>query len=67
MMQLLPTGILDSVDRKDLNLDNYSNYSLIGCLIEVSLHYPNLHNYYSLLGQKIKLTEERLSKYQLKS
>ena len=31
MMQLLPTEIIDRVNPKDFNLDNYFNDSPIGC------------------------------------
>ena len=41
MMQLFPTEILDWVDPKDFNLDNYSNDSPIGCFLEVDLDYPD--------------------------
>ena len=35
MMQLLSTEILDWVNPKDFNLDNYSNNSPIGCLLQI--------------------------------
>ena len=37
MMQVLQTEILDWVDPKDFNPDNYSNDSPIGCFQEVVL------------------------------
>ena len=68
-MQLLPTEILDWVNPKDFNLDNYSNDSTLGCFLEVDLDYPaelhDFHNDYHLVGAKIKLAEEMLSKHQL--
>ena len=36
MMQFLPTDILDRVNPKDFNLDNYSDKGPIGCIGEVS-------------------------------
>ena len=43
--------------------------SPVGCFLEVDLDYlndlHNLHNDYPLAGEKIKLTEEMLSKFQL--
>ena len=57
MMQLLPTEILDWVNSKDFNLDNCSNDSLIGCLLDAYLDYPNklhdLHNDYLLADEKV--------------
>ena len=48
MTQLLPTEILDWVNSKDFNLDNYSNNSLIGCFLQVDPYYPDeLHNLHS--------------------
>ena len=71
-MQLLPTEILDWVNLKDLNLDNYSNNGLIGRFLEFDLDYPDefhgLHNIIilSFSSKKIKVAEERMSEYQLK-
>ena len=39
LMELLLTEILDQVNPKDFNLDNYSNDSPIGCFLEVDLNY----------------------------
>ena len=59
MIQVLPIEILDWVNSKDFNLDNYSNDSRISCLIEVDLDYPDelydLHNDYPLAGENIKV------------
>ena len=49
-MQLLPTEILDWVNLKDLNPDNYSNNSLIGRFLELDLDYPNeLHGLHNII------------------
>ena len=66
-MQLLPTEILDRVNPKDFNSDNYSDNSPKGCFLEVYLDYPDelndFHNDYHLFREKIKVTKEMLSKY----
>ena len=41
LMQHLPTEILDLVNPKDFNLDNYHSDSLINCFGEVALDYPD--------------------------
>ena len=68
-MQLLPTKILDWVNPKKFNQGNCSNDSSIVYFLEVDPGYPielyGLHNDYPLLGEKIKVTEEMLSEYQL--
>ena len=68
-MQLLSTEILDWVNPKDVNLDNYFNNNLKGCFLEVVLQYSdklhNLHNEYALVDEKLKMTKEMLSEYQL--
>ena len=49
MMQLFPTEILDWVNPKDFNLDNFYNYSPIACVLEAGLDYPNeLHDLYNI-------------------
>ena len=49
-MQLLPTKLLDWINPKDFNLDNYSNDNSIGFFLEVDLDYldelHDLHNDY---------------------
>ena len=56
-MQLLPTEILDRVNPKDFNLDNYSDNSPKGCFLEVYLDYPDeLNDFNDLFGEKIKVT-----------
>ena len=68
MMQPLPTEILDWVNPKIFNLENYSEDSLIGYFLEVDLGYPDelhdLHDH-SLAAVKMKVTKEILSNYQL--
>ena len=41
MTQLPPTEILNWMNPKDFNPDNFSNNSLIGCFLEVDLGYWN--------------------------
>ena len=54
-MQLLQTELLDWVNPKDFNVDNYSNDSKIGCFLNVNLDHPDelhdLHNDYPLAGK----------------
>ena len=49
-------------------VDNYSNYSPIGCFLEADLDYPgkvnDMHNGYCLTTKKVKVAKEMLSKYQ---
>ena len=68
MMQFLPTEILDWINPKDFNLDNYSKDSSIGSSLEVDLDYPHelheLHYDYPLEGEKIEVKKEMLPDYQ---
>ena len=41
MIKLHSTEMLDWADPKDFDLDNYSNGSLIGCLLEVDFDCPD--------------------------
>ena len=71
MMQLIPTETNDWVNPKDFNL-NHSFNDIPTCgFLEVKLDYPDelhdFHNGYQLVGEKIKVTEEMLSKYPLQS
>ena len=70
-MQLLATEILAWVIAKYFNLDNYSNNSRINSFLEVGLDHPDelhdLHDDYPLASEKITVTEEMLSKYQLQN
>ena len=73
MMQFLPPEILDWSNSEKIILDNHHNDGLIGCLLQVHLDYPdehhddlhNLHEDYPLATEKIKVTKEMLSDYQL--
>ena len=68
-MQLLQTELFDQNYPKDFNLYNHSNDNPIDCFLEIDLDYPDelhdLRNDYPLVGEKIKLTNEMLSEYQL--
>ena len=61
-MQLLETEILDQVNPKDLNLNNYSNDIPIVSFLEAELGYPNdlhnLHNGYPLENEKIEVKQK---------
>ena len=58
MKQLLPTEILDCVNTKEFNLDNYSNSSRIGCFLEVHIDYPDgLHDFIMIFLQETKKQE----------
>ena len=69
MMQLLQLEILDWLDPKNLNLDNYPDHSSVGCLFEVHLDYVDefydLHNDYPVAAEKIKAAKEILFEYPL--
>ena len=69
MMQLLQLEILDWLDPKNLNLDNYPDDSPVGCLFEVDLDYLDelydLHNDYPVAAEKIKALKEILFEYPL--
>ena len=59
MMQLLTTEILDWVNPKDVNLDNYSKASPIDYFLVIDLDYSDelhdLHNAYPLASEQIKV------------
>ena len=69
MMKLFPTEILDWINRKDFNLDNFYNDSPIVCFLEFGPDYldelHDLHNDYTLAGEQVKVTEEMMLEYQL--
>ena len=69
-MQPFPSEILDLANQKQFNLDHYSNDSSISCFSEVDLDYSDelhdLDNDYLLASENLKVTEEGLSKCQLK-
>ena len=68
MIKLLPIEILDWVNSKDFNLDNYCGDSPVGCFLEDDLDYPDdlhdLYNDYALAGEKVELRKETLPNYQ---
>ena len=61
---------LNFLDPKEFDLNNYTNDSSNGCVLEVGLEYPKelneLHNGYPLAPEKIEIKREMLSEYQLK-
>ena len=62
LMQLLPTEILDWVNPKDLNLNNYSNDIPMLSFLEAELGCPddlhNLHNGVPLENEKIEVKKK---------
>ena len=70
MSQYLPTGGFRWITEKKINkidLAKYKEDSDKGIILEVDLKYPeelhNLHNDYPLAAEKIKVTDNMLSKY----
>ena len=73
MSQSLPTGDFkwipseDFEDPEDFILENYTNDTRKGVVLEVDLEYPeelhDLHNDYPLALEKILITDDMLSKY----
>ena len=70
MSQYLPTGGFRWMTEKqidNIDLAKYKEDSEKGLILEVDLEYPeelhNLHNDYPLAPEKIKVTEDMLSKY----
>ena len=73
MSQNLPTGGFRWMTQKQIdkiNLAKYEDDSKKGLILEVDLEYPeelhNLHNDYPLAAEKIKVTNDMLSKYSKK-
>ena len=65
MIKLLPIEILDWVNSKDFNLDNFSDDSSVGCFLEADLDYPDdYRNDYALAGEKVEIRKEILPGYQ---
>ena len=65
MIKLLPIEILDWVNSKDFNLDNFSDDSPVGCFLEADLDYPDdYRNDYALAGEKVEIRKEILPDYQ---
>ena len=73
MSQSLPTGDFkwipseDFEDPEDFILENYTNDTRKGVILEVDLEYPeelhDFHNDYPLAPEKILITDDMLSKY----
>ena len=70
MSQYLPTGNFEWLNKKDidkLNLDNYSDESNKGLILEIDLEYPeelhDLHSDYPLAPEKICVKKNMLSDY----
>ena len=70
MSQYLPTGGFRWMTQKqidNIDLNKYHDESKKGLILEVDLKYPkklhNLHNDYPLAPEKIKVTDNMLSKY----
>ena len=67
--QCLPTGGFKWINPKEFDLNNYTNNSSKGCVLEVDLKYPEelckLHNDYPLAPHEIEIEEEMMSKYQI--
>ena len=70
MTQYLPYGGFKWLNQKDISdfcLDSISKNSSIGNISEVDLEYPSelhdLHNDYPLAPQKLKISQDMLSKY----
>ena len=67
MSQSLPTGDFKWIPSEDFILENYTNNTRKGAILEVDLEYPeelhDLHNDYPLAPEKILITDDMLSKY----
>jgi len=67
MSQLLPTRDFQWLDPESINLDNYTEESEKGLILEVDLEYPeelhHLHNDYPCAPEKIVVTDHLLSDY----
>ena len=70
MSQSLPTGDfkwLDPAEFEDFILENYTDDTIKGVILEVDLEYPkelhHLHNDYPLAPEKILITDDMLSPY----
>ena len=70
MSKFLLTSGFKWIDSKELHLNKFTSNSSKGCAVEVDLEYPKelreLHNDYPLAPNKIEITKEMLSEYQLK-
>ena len=67
MSQYLPTGGFKWLNEEFLLLDDYTDDSDKGLILEVDLEYPdelhNLHNNYPLAPEKVKVERDMLSTY----
>ena len=70
MSKFPPTSGVKWIDPKEFDLNKYTSNSSKGCVLEGDLEYPKdlreLHNDYPLASDKIEITREILSDYQLK-
>ena len=70
MSKFLLTSGFKWIDSKEFHLNKFTSNSSKGCVLEVDLEYPKelreLHNDYPLAPNKIEITKEMLSEYQLK-
>ena len=70
MSKYLPTGGFKWLKIEGLNLNQYTEDSEKGLILEVDLEYPkelhDLHNDYPLASEKIKVTKDMLSDYSQK-
>ena len=67
MSQSLPTGDFRWIPSEDFILENYTNDTRKGVILEVDLEYPeelhDFHNDYPLAPEKILISDDMLSKY----
>ena len=67
MTQYLPYGGFKWMTNKKINLGLIKENSSIGYILEVDIEYPSelhdLHNDYPLVPEKLKVTNDMLSKY----
>ena len=67
MSQSLPFKDFKWIDPESVILDNYTDYTWKGIILEVDLEYPeelhDLHNDYPLAPEKILIRDEMLSPY----
>ena len=70
MSKFLSTSGFKWIDPTEFDLNEYTNKSLKGCVLEIDLEYPKelweLHNGYCLASDKIEIKREMLYEHQLK-
>ena len=70
MLKFLLASALKWIDRKEFDLNKYTDNSSKGCILEADLEdfegLQELHNNYPLAPDKIEIKREMLSEYQLK-